>query len=226
MTRQMTFDLPSVTALGREDFFVSPSNAAAVDAIQSWHDWPMSKLILVGPEGSGKTHLAHIWAGLAGAGRVQATEIAGQVDALSGRALVIEDAEQIAGQREAEEALFHLHNLLLEDQCSMLITASAPPSRWALTLPDLQSRMQGSALVSLAAPDDILIKALLVKLFRDRQLDVDPDVLDYLFLRMERSFTGVGHLVAALDKEALAQGRPITKRLAGYVLDKVLPDTS
>ncbi|MEL7114690.1 MAG: DnaA/Hda family protein [Pseudomonadota bacterium] len=225
MSSQLTFDLPNETALGRGDFYVSPANAAAVEAIQSWHDWPQGKLILVGPEGAGKTHLAHVWATMVAGQIVRAADVSGQVETLAHQPVVVEDADGIAGDRAAEEALFHLHNLALADGVPVLITAAKPPARWGLRLPDLASRMQGSALVSLAAPDEPLLTALLVKLFADRQLTLEADVLGYLVPRMERSFAAAGQLVAAIDQAALVRHRRITKRLAGEVLDKLGADS-
>ena len=221
MPEQLTFDLPSHAALGLGDFFVSPSNAPAVEAVQGWHDWPLGKLVLCGPTGSGKTHLAHVWAAMTGARLVAACDLAtNDIDALASGYVCLEDVDQIEGQTAIEEAVFHLHNAVLERGHSLLITARLAPSRWKLVVPDLQSRMQGTALVTLSAPDDALLSAVLVKLFRDRQLAVDARLISYLMARMERSFAGAGRLVDALDKAALAQKRPITRALAAGVLDK------
>ncbi|MDJ0631505.1 MAG: DnaA/Hda family protein [Rhodobacter sp.] len=225
MPEQLTFDLPREPALGRGDFFVSPANAAAVEAIQSWHDWPQGKLVLVGPTGSGKTHLAHVWAAMTGARIVAAAGLAAEdVPALAEGPVVAEDADRIAGDTAAEKALFHLHNLMREREAALMLTASLPPGRWGLGLPDLQSRVQGTAMVTLAAPDDVLISAVLVKLFADRQLDVAPDVLGYLAKNVERSFEAAGRLVAALDQAALTERRAVTRPFAARVLDKLRDD--
>lgn len=222
MPEQLTFDLPSEPALGRGDFFVSPGNAAAVDTIQTWHDWPQGKLVLVGPQGAGKTHLAHVWAELADARIVAARNLAAtRVDELASGPVAVEDADGIAGDAAAEEALFHLHNLALEQGQPLLITAARAPARWGLALPDLVSRMQGSAMVTLATPDDALLSAVLVKLFADRQVAIEPAIVTYLVSHMERSFARAGRLVQALDQAALARRRPITRALAGEVLDKL-----
>lgn len=221
MTHQLTFDLPSEPALGRGDFFVSPANAAAVEAVQGWHDWPQGKLVLAGPEGSGKTHLTHVWAAMTGATIVDARAVPGQVERLASGPVAVEDADSIAGEAGAEEALFHLHNLALAEGAPLLITAQTPPARWGLALPDLKSRMQGTALVTLAAPDDALLLALLAKLFTDRQLQPDAAVLSYLVSRMDRSFEAAGRVVAAIDAAALSEKRKITARFAGEVLDNL-----
>lgn len=222
MSEQLTFDLPSEPALGRGDFFVSPSNHAAVEAVQTWHEWPQGKMLLIGPAGSGKTHLAHVWAAITGARIVAAEHVtAGRVEELAAHPIAVEDAHRIAGVRAAEEALFHLHNLALAERQPLLLTARAPAARWGLGLPDLESRMQGSAMVSLSGPDDMLLGALLVKLFADRQLTPETKVIDYILSRMERSFEGAGRLVAALDRAALSQKRAITVPLATEVLDKM-----
>lgn len=222
MAEQLTFYLPGEPALGRSDFFISPSNAAAVDAVQSWHDWPQGKLVLVGPSGSGKTHLAHVWAALTGAEIFAAADLArADFAGMQANAVVVEDADGIAGQPDAEQALFHLHNLAQQSGRALLITAATPPMRWGLVLADLASRMQGSAIATLGAPDEALLAAVLVKLFADRQLTVGPNVIGWLTLHMERSFEMAGRVVDELDRAALAQRRAVTQPLAASVLDKL-----
>ncbi len=223
MPRQLALDLPTKTALGREDFFVAPANAMAVAAVEGWREWPQRKLLLAGPPGAGKTHLAHVWAGEAGAAVISAARLRrADVAALvkDSPRLAVEDGEAVAGNREAEAALFHLHNLILAEGGHLLLTAAVPPAEWGLTLPDLASRLQGTPLARLEAPDDALLSAVLLKLFADRQLAVDPGLIGYLLPRMERSFDAARRLVEALDREALARRRPITRNLAAAVLDK------
>jgi chromosomal replication initiation ATPase DnaA len=222
MTEQMAFDLPVRSATGREDFFISPSNAVAVAQIEAWRDWPQRKLVLVGPEGAGKTHLAHVWADASGAQIVAATDLAGAgIEALATQgAVAVEDADRIAGDRAAEEALFHLHNLVLAEGGTLLLTARSAPRQWPLSLPDLRSRLEATASATLEAPDDALLAALLVKLFTDRQISVPPRLIAYLVGRMDRSFAAAQALVAALDRRALETGRKISERLAAELLDK------
>lgn len=222
MARQLTFDLPVRPARGRADFFVSPANETALAQVEDWRAWPQGKLALIGPQGSGKTHLAHVWAEQSSARIVGADTLAGaDLAALTAAgAVALEDAEQVAGDTDAERALFHLHNLLLAEGGALLLTARHAPGDWPLTLPDLQSRMQATATAHLQPPDDALLAALLVKLFADRQLGVDPALVAYLVDRMERSFAAAQALVAALDREALATGRKPGIRLAADVLDK------
>jgi chromosomal replication initiation ATPase DnaA len=218
--RQLAFDLPARPALGREDFFVSPANAGAVALIEGWRDWPARKLVLAGPRGAGKTHLAHVWAGLAGA-RIVAAETLAEADiaALAAAPVAVEDAEAIAGRADAEAALFHLHNLVLAEGHALLVTAGAPAGRWGLALPDLASRMEAALLARLAPPDDALLAAVLAKLFADRQLAPAPDCVPYLARRIERTFEAARATVAAIDARALATGRRVTRALAAEVLD-------
>lgn len=150
MAEQLPLNLPARTALGRGDFFVTEANALALAEIDGWRSWPAGKLVLVGPAGAGKTHLAHVWAKESGARILPASRLAeADIPALGEGPVVVEDADRIAGDRPAEEALFHLHNLALAERQPLLITASLPPSRWPLSLPDLASRMQGSPVARL-----------------------------------------------------------------------------
>ncbi len=218
--RQLSLDLPVRAALGREDFFVSPANAEAVAMIEDWQGWPSRKLVLTGPAGAGKTHLSHVWAGLSGARILAACDLPGRdIARLARGRVVIEDAETVAGDRSAESALFHLHNLMLADGHALLVTARTPPHLWGLGLPDLDSRMQGTLHTALGAPDDALLSAVLIKLFADRQLMPSPDTIPFLVRRMERSFRAAEEVVADLDAAALAQRRAITRQLAAQVLD-------
>lgn len=227
MPRQLTFPLPVREALGRDDFFISPTNALALGTVENWQGWPSGKLVLVGPKGAGKTHLANIWAAETGAIILHAQDLAdAQPDALAiWRRIVVEDADQIAGNPAAEVALFHLHNLVLAAGGRLLLTAAAAPNRWPLALPDLASRMQATAAVQIDPPDDAVLSAVLVKLFADRQLAVPPALIAWLPARMERSFEAARALVAELDRRALAEGRPITRALAAEVLDSLTENT-
>lgn len=222
MAEQLSFDLPSRTALGREDFFVSPANAMAVAMIEGWQNWPARKLALVGPSGAGKTHLTHVWAALSGAQIIAARDILRHdIPALATGNVAIEDVPMIAGTPEAEQALFHLHNLALAEGHSLLFTSHIAPLRWGLKLPDLDSRMQGTQMVVLESPDDSLLAAVLMKLFADRQLSPTPDTLPYLTRRMDRSFDMAHRVVSALDSAAMAQQKPINRTLAAQVLDRL-----
>ena len=158
MPDQLVFDLPIKTAFGREDFFVTSSNATAVKIIENWENWPLSKLILTGPSGSGKSHLASIWAEMTSGVRIEAKYLM-EIDlqSISQSALCLEGFELIAGNQELEAHAFHLHNLAQENGSPLLITGTRNPSSWSLLLPDLLSRIQGASVAQLQPPDDILL---------------------------------------------------------------------
>jgi chromosomal replication initiation ATPase DnaA len=214
---QLPLDLGHrAAALGRADFLVAPSNAEAVAWLDRWPDWPAPALALWGPAGSGKSHLAAVFRARAGAALIDPAALATErVPALlaAASAAVVDDAE-----RAAEAPLLHLHNLLAERRGHLLIVSRDPPARWAIALPDLRSRLVAAPAVAVAAPDDALIGALLVKLFADRQLKVGEEVLAYLARHLERSFAAVQRAVALLDTAALAERRPVTVPLARRVL--------
>src|ERR687889_1706079 len=215
--KQLAFDLPLDPRYGAEDFLVSPSNEGAYGRIETWPEWPDTILLLVGPRGSGKSHLASIWATNARAWTVDASGITQDKvpHLVSNGALAVEDMDR--GERD-EAALFHLLNLARERKASLLITCETPPDRWSLRTPDLLSRLRLAPSVTLEAPDDALLKAVLVKLFVDRQLVVDTSVVDYIALRIERSLARAAEVVAALDREALSRGRRITRVMAAEFL--------
>jgi len=214
--RQLALALPHAESFAREDFLAGAPNEAALAMIERWPDWPDRVLALVGPEGAGKSHLAAIWAEIAGARRVSARAL-GETDlmaALATGALVIEDASAQLDER----ALFHLLNLIREEEAYLLITARAAPARWGAALPDLASRLRAVPTVALSAPDDALLRAVLVKLFADRQLGVDSSLVSYLVTRIERSFAAARAAVEALDREALRMQRPVTRALAAELM--------
>ena len=220
MPKQLGFDLPSRTALGRDAFFVAPSNAMALAMIDNWQNWAGGKLALTGPEGAGKTHLTHVWADLTGATIINAVDLVNaDIPTLANTAIAVEDVPHIADNAAAQTALFHLHNLVLAEGNPLLLTGAPPVPRWALTLPDLASRVAAATAVALDPPDDALLASLLVKLLADRQMTPKPDLIPYLLTRMDRSFAAAIDLIARLDTASIALKRPITRHLAASVLD-------
>ncbi|SFT48027.1 P-loop NTPase family protein [Sedimentitalea nanhaiensis] len=220
MAEQLSFDLPAKPVLGRDDFFVSPANALAVAMIDSPQTWPGGKLVLTGPGGAGKTHLTHVWAAQTGAQILAAVDLSRQeIPLLAQGPVAVEDVPDIASDAPAQNALFHLHNLLMAQGQRLLMTGRLAPNLWNLSLPDLQSRVQGAAHITLDAPDDKLLAAVLAKLFADRQITPKPDVIPYLLHRMDRSFLDATRIVERLDRAALAQGRTLSRRLASESLE-------
>lgn len=203
--------------MGEEDFLVSGSNAAAHALVERWPEWPSNAAFLTGPAGSGKSHLASIWAARAGGERLDARALsAAEIAGLAERSAVA--LENVDAPGVPETALFHLINGAREHRCWLLLTAtSAPDLAWP-TLPDLASRLRAMPTAALGAPDDDLVRAVLVKLFLDRQLVVDTGVVDYVTRRMERSLASARELVERLDAEALSRGRAVTRAMAAGVL--------
>lgn len=215
--RQLTLDWPHDPSYAREDFLEAPGNAEALRAILSWPNWAGRMLMLVGPSGSGKSHLGAIWTRMAGA-RVVAAEALSRaplVELAAAPALLIEDADAIGAE---EAALFHLLNLTRESGAHLLFTARGQPDGWGMKTADLVSRLRLAPIVSLGAPDLQLTQAVLFKLFSDRQLAIDPSVVAYVALRIERSLDAARAIVAALDREALARGAPVTRAMAAEFL--------
>ncbi|MFK7870677.1 MAG: DnaA/Hda family protein [Roseobacter sp.] len=221
MPKQLGLNLPSTPALGREDFLIAPSNAVAFALIEGWQGWTAGKLLLCGPAGAGKSHLARVWAETTKADIIAARDLgACDIPQVASKPLVVEDVPDIAGRPECEEALFHLHNLMQAEGFAMLLTGQGAPKDWGIALPDLASRIIGTPAAQLEMPDDALLAALLAKLFADRQLAPAPDLIEYLVRRIERSFEAARDIVSQLDAASLAEKRPITRAFAARVLDK------
>lgn len=219
-TEQLAFDLTMEPRFGAEDFLVSASNENAYGLIEAWPNWPDQIVTLIGEPGSGKSHLAAIWATHAHAWTLDAAMVSMErvPYLVSNRALVIEDMDR--GARD-DAALFHLLNLAREQNAFVLITASSPAGDWNIATPDLLSRLRLAPSVAIGPPDDALLKAVLVKLFVDRQLVVDTQVVESLALRIDRSLAMAGEIVEALDRAALQRGRRITRNLAIQTLEEL-----
>jgi chromosomal replication initiation ATPase DnaA len=215
--RQLAFALPHAESLTRDNFLEGPANAAGLALVDSWPEWPNRLMLLVGPEGSGKSHLAAIWAEQAGARATSAHALTPDSvpAALATGALVVEDLNP---PEVDERALFHLMNLAREDEAFVLITARLPPSAFLIELRDLRSRLRAVPTVSLLPPDDALFRALIVKFCADRQMAIDESVVSYLATRIERSYAAARRAVELLDSEALRLGRPVTRALAAELL--------
>jgi chromosomal replication initiation ATPase DnaA len=211
--RQLALDLAHAESFRRDDFFSDPSNQTALALVDAWPDWPDRIVAIVGPPGSGKSHLAAIWAERAGARILDAASLdAAEVPrALVTGALVLED---LAPLEIDEPALFHLLNLAREDQAHVLITARRRLDLEGYAVADVASRLRAVPAVTLEPPGDALLAAVLLKLFADRQLALDEDTVHFLLPRMGRSLASVRALAAELDRAALSRGRRITRALA------------
>ena len=219
LSQQLVFDLPLWEATGAGDFLVSGSNMAAAELVERWPDWPQAAAMLVGPAACGKSHLAAVWARKAAAHKLTASEIGEDAVALfqrdDVRALVIEDIDLgIADQR----ILFHLLNHARETGRHLLLTSQCAPGDLDVALPDLRSRLRALAVMTISQPDDALLSAVVIKLFADRQLSVEPTVVSYLMPRMERSMAAARSLVSAIDTLALTRQRKVTRATAAEAL--------
>ncbi|MDE0943927.1 MAG: DnaA/Hda family protein [Alphaproteobacteria bacterium] len=222
---QLTLDLSVRQARGRADFLVTESNADAVAWLDRWPDWPGPAICLYGPENCGKSHLAHLWReraqGRIGARLIQPADLTGDtVPELAGQgAIAIDYADcDMAAGIVSWEPLLHLYNLLAEQGGHLLIAARLPPKQWSIGLPDLRSRLLAAASVGILPPDDPLLMAVMAKMFADRQVRVNQDVLTYLAARIERSFLAAEQAVVQLDKASLSGNRAITVPLARAAL--------
>ncbi len=221
---QLVFDLPHRVAYEREDFLVAESSAQAIAMIDLWPDWPARMMILIGPSGAGKTHLASVWQKKSGARSIDAEALADEALLNAAAPLLVDDLDKkISADNEQE--FFLLLNQVIHGAGFLLATASLPPSGASLwghvKMPDLRSRLHAAPSVSLSAPDDTLIGAVMIKMFSDRQMKVSSEVIDFLLLRMERSFEAAARLVALLDRQAMAQRKPITIALARTALAQI-----
>lgn len=223
MTRQIPLPLPHHEAMDADDYIVTASNREAATWVNSWPEWPSHCLIILGPSGSGKSHLLNLWMQRSHGKAIEAgdlaTKDAGSL-AMSNKIIAIDDIEKIAGHRNSEENLFHLFNLLRETKGYLLLTASKPVAQWVTGLADLRSRLLASPVATIGVPDDELLTMILVKQFHDRQIEIGEDVLRYLVPRIERTTAALRSIVTALDRASLAEGRGVTVALIRRMMEE------
>ena len=215
--RQIAFDLSARAAQGRDDLVVSPANRAAVAMIDRWPHWPAPIVAIVGPRGSGKTHLAEAWRETSGAVALAPGELGGTGFEGAVPPLLIDDADAAALD---EAGLFHLLNAARAAGSHVLFTARQPPAAWSVELPDLRSRLRTAVVIELQPPDEALLAGVITKLFADRQTAVEPAVVGFLAKRIERSLAAAAAAVETLDKAALEKKSRVTRALAATLLDK------
>ena len=217
--RQLVLDLPVQAASGAGDFLVSASNQAAFDLVGSWPGWREPSALIAGPPACGKSHLASVWQARAQATAIPASALGEDAVIVfrreEVRALVIEDIDRGIGD---PRILFHLLNHARETQRYLLLTSRIAPGDLDIALPDLRSRLRALAMINILEPDDGLLSAVLVKLFADRQLAVDPAVISYLVRHMDRSFAAASTTVASIDAIALARQRKVSRAIATEAL--------
>jgi chromosomal replication initiation ATPase DnaA len=212
---QLPLEFRHEAASGRDDLVISDPVSAAASIIDRWPDWPSPVVIITGPEGAGKSHLAEVWVRKSGAVRVQAVPGSDAVTRAGERPVLVEDADRDGFD---ETQLFHLINAVRSAGSSLLITARSWPMAWGVTLPDLASRLKAATTVEIGPPDDLLLSQILFKLFADRQLLTDDKIIAYIVPRMERSLAAAQSIVERLDRLALARGTRINRALAAEVL--------
>jgi DnaA regulatory inactivator Hda len=228
-SQQLIFPFENRVAQGVEDFLVAPGNRHAVDWIDRWPDWPFTALVVAGPPGCGKTHLAALWRARTGAASIDLAQ-AGieQMAALTagGGTILVEDCDRAFGDDLAERTLLQLYNLTQAAGGQLLLTARRAPSDWPLQLPDLKSRLNSAMVVAIDPPDDALLASIAIKLFADRQVTVGEEVIAFLLSRGERTVSSVAHAVDVLDRASITLKRPITVPMAREVLPRPDDDSA
>ncbi|APG84010.1 chromosomal replication initiator DnaA [Sinorhizobium americanum CCGM7] len=203
---------------GREDLLVSDRLSAAIAIVDHWPAWPSPVVIIAGPVGSGKSHLASIWREASGAEPIHPVAGSDAADVAASRPVLFEDVDRKGFD---DTALFHVINSVRQNGTALLMTSRLWPMSWPVTLPDLKSRLKAATVVEIGEPDDELLTQVLFKLFADRQLLVDERFVAYIVNRMERSLEAAQTIVERMDHLALARGTRLTRALAAEILEEL-----
>ncbi|MCO5073627.1 MAG: DnaA regulatory inactivator HdaA [Rhizobiaceae bacterium] len=214
--RQLPLELGHSPALSRDDLIVSDANRAAVALVDRWPDWPSHVTVLAGPTGSGKSHIASIWREMAGAAELRAQHLGEEaIAAATSGPVLIDDVDSSPLD---ETGLFHLINAVRQADTCLLLCARQFPGGWQIGLPDLASRLKAAATVEIGEPDDALLSGVITKLFADRQIEVDPHVIQFVARRIERSLSAAILAVSEMDRVALERRSRITRTVAADVV--------
>jgi chromosomal replication initiation ATPase DnaA len=226
-SEQLIFPFPETVDHAVEAFIVASSNRHAFDWVERWPDWPFTALVLAGPAGCGKTHLATLWRERCHAASVDlGTADIEQAAALTaaGTPILVEDCDRALSDIQAERALLHLYNLAKAAGSRLLLTGRRAPSLWPLALPDLRSRLNSTMVVAIDPADDELLRSVAAKLFGDKQVEVGDEVVSYLLSRSERTVAHVAQAIERLNTISKTRLRPITVPMARDVLLEAEPE--
>jgi len=222
-SQQLPFDLGSNLAYERDDFWVSKANEAAVSWIDRWPDWSSSAIIIFGEPASGKTHLSQVWKGQSNAIEIKVKEIKNiQIEKFikDSENIIIENIGDIIGDLESEKIIFHIYNNIKERGGYLLLTSQQPIKNYNFKLADLESRFMSLPIAALTPPDEDLMAVILTKVFSDRQIFVSQKVVNFIVLRLDRSFLAIRDIVKKIDHLSLIEKRSITIPLVKKVIDK------
>jgi len=221
-SEQIPLNLSSSSAYEREDFFVSESNNAAVSWVDKWPNWNAPAFVIIGSPASGKTHLMKVWQRGAKAIEISLNDIEKAPEVMLhnvNKNMAIDDIHLIAGNRDKENALFHLYNIAKENRGSLLTTSEKPIKDCGFTLPDLNSRLMAAPAATILPPDEELMSIMLAKIFSDKQLFVSEDVIKYIIPRIERSFKAVRELADKIDYQSLTEKKSVTIPLVKSIIE-------
>ena len=218
---QLTIEMPKRTALNREDFLVNVRNKVAVDFIDNFYKKSIKLGILIGPKGSGKTHLVNVFCkSLEGVNwSFLSSENKNIYDIFNTNDVIIIENINNFHSKQKEEFLFHSINLSKELNKALLLTSSLQVSKLNFKMSDLVSRLEAMNTASIEEPDDTLMEALIIKLFNDRQISVKPKTVNFLMQRIERSYLGVSEIIELIDKVSLSQKKSISIKLIKGLID-------
>jgi chromosomal replication initiation ATPase DnaA len=212
---QLPLELGHTPSHDEADFLVSDGNRLAYLHLTAHPNWPGPLTLLVGPPKSGKSHLARIWSARSGAN----APLPAELEQLAGDGgtvpLLVEDVDRPGYD---ETALFHLVNQSMRDGRTLLMTAREPVANWPYATEDLRSRARLATLLLVTPAGDIELSQMLIKLFSDRQIAVDPRIIGYVVPRMERSPAEAVALAELMDRLALGRGTAITRSIAAEAL--------
>ena len=219
-SKQLYFEMPNKTSLGVEDYIVTDSNSFAFDLIVKMVKGEINFGLISGPPYSGKTHLSKIL--IKNASNYKSFYIDRDYQNILDEfevsdIFILENIDKVKHDK-TEQHLFHIINLVKENNKKLLMTSRKSISEIDLSLEDLKSRLNSILEAKIKEPDDQLMELILIKIFNDKQLKINPNVIDFLMSRLVRSYKSINLFIEKIDKFSLEKGKKITIPLINDLL--------
>lgn len=207
-------------------FYVSEKNRFAFESITLWPNWHKKFIFIYGPEACGKSHIANLWRKKSNAQIITKKFLANIYNKKNQNLInntrnwLFEDIDQflICKKSNLDEKILNLINLLSEKKSFLLITSKTPPPNFSFILKDLLSRLNAFLVIEIKEPDQDLLKKIIVKRLKIRQINLTNRQILFLINRIERTYLNIKKVTDLIDKLSLQKKSNININLFKDIL--------